>query len=251
MASRIQQIIPADGWYAVFARPSGATREHTSHSAPRLSVAGGMYRTGAPIPEFLPLVAWALLSDDADNQAASRIVGVVVDEDHRPKRCYCRTTPAFWGTQGQAIPGLTVSGSHPIGVHSPNRHSPNSSRCSTQPNAGNDAPERLGNGSETSWERSTLRLKCREVVCPMSRHVATALRSPGPPAGLRRRSPVALSRPVLQITAGTCACGRVPLWQFGIGERVGIRVQLRLGRVVAHRLDDLVELISKRHTQPM
>ena len=113
MASRIQQIIPADGWYAVFARPSGATREHTSHSAPRPSVAGGMYRTGAPIPEFLPLVAWALVSDDADNQAASRIVGVVVDEDQQAKAVLLPDDPSFLGYAGPGDPGVDRVGLTP------------------------------------------------------------------------------------------------------------------------------------------
>jgi hypothetical protein len=113
MASRIQQIIPASGWFAVFARPSGTTREHPSHSAPRSSVAGGMYRTGAPIPEFLPLVAWALVLDDADNQAASRIVGVVIDEDQQAKAVLSPDDPSFLGYAGPGDPGIDRVGRTP------------------------------------------------------------------------------------------------------------------------------------------
>lgn len=111
MASRIDQIIPADGWYAVFARASGATREHTSHGPPRPSV--GMHRTVGPIPEFLPLVAWALVVDDAGSKSAPRIVGVVVDEDQQPQAVFSTDDPSFLGYAGPGDPSIDRTGLTP------------------------------------------------------------------------------------------------------------------------------------------
>ena len=113
MASRIDQIIPADGWYAVFARASGATREHSGHGMARPSVGSGVHRAIGPIPEFLPLVAWALVVDDAGGKPASRIVGVVVDEDQQPKAVFSPDDPSFLGYAGPGDPSIDRTGLTP------------------------------------------------------------------------------------------------------------------------------------------
>jgi len=106
MASRITQIIPAEGWYAVFARPGSATREHTGSGAPRPPSAGGLHRSVVPTPEFVPLVGWALVLDDAGSQVSSRIVGVVVDEDQQAKPILSPDDPSFLGYAGPGDPGI-------------------------------------------------------------------------------------------------------------------------------------------------
>lgn len=104
MASRVDQIIPADGWYAVFARASGV---------PRPSGRGELHRTVGPIPEFLPLVAWALVVDDSGSTSAPRIVGVVVDEDQQPKAVLSPDDPSFLGCAGPGDPSIDRTGLTP------------------------------------------------------------------------------------------------------------------------------------------
>jgi hypothetical protein len=63
---RIQQIIPADGWYAVYQRPRG--------------VPGRGDRTEL---EHRPLVAWALVPQEPERTGADpddQVVGMIVDQ---------------------------------------------------------------------------------------------------------------------------------------------------------------------------
>ena len=63
---RIQQIIPADGWYAVYQRPSRA-----SGRGDRVEL------------EHRPLVAWALMPHEperTDGEPDDQVVGLTVDQ---------------------------------------------------------------------------------------------------------------------------------------------------------------------------
>src|SRR5688572_29669997 len=93
--ARIKEIVSAEGWYAVFARASGTTREHASAGGPR---PGAMSRAGGPVPEFLPLVAWALVVDDTDSEP-ERVVGIIVHEDQQPE-AVLSDDPSFLGYAG-------------------------------------------------------------------------------------------------------------------------------------------------------
>ncbi|HEY3060360.1 MAG TPA: hypothetical protein VGL99_15480 [Chloroflexota bacterium] len=106
MAWRIQQITPANGWYAVFVRTGGAIREHTGPSRP---TSVGTYRSVGPLPEFLPLVAWALVVEDTGStSSSSRVVGVVVDEDKQARAVLSLDDPSFLAMRGRVIPASTA-----------------------------------------------------------------------------------------------------------------------------------------------
>jgi hypothetical protein len=111
MAWRIQQITPANGWYAVFVRTGGAIREHTGPSRP---TSVGTYRSVGPLPEFLPLVAWALVVEDTGStSSSSRVVGVVVDEDKQARAVLSLDDPSFLGYAGPGDPGVDRTGLTP------------------------------------------------------------------------------------------------------------------------------------------
>ena len=81
-------------------------REHTTNSAPRPVPSGGLHRTVGPTPEFVPLVAWALVLEDAGSQVSSRIVGVVLDEDQQAKPILSPDDPSFLGYAGPGDAGI-------------------------------------------------------------------------------------------------------------------------------------------------
>ena len=93
MASRISQLISAEGWFAVFAHPSGGSREHSSAGGQRTSA---MARAGGPVPEFVPLVAWALVVDDTGAEP-DRVIGMVVLAGNRHPEAILADDPSFLG----------------------------------------------------------------------------------------------------------------------------------------------------------
>jgi hypothetical protein len=110
MARRIGHIISAEGWYAVFARTDGVIREHAVTGSPRpgaLSRAPG----GAVVPEFLPLVAWALVIDDAGGES-DRVVGIIVQANQQTE-VVLSDDPSFLGYAGPGDPGIDRSGRTP------------------------------------------------------------------------------------------------------------------------------------------
>src|SRR4051812_39901453 len=107
MAHRITQLIPAEGWYAVFARTSTAAREHTAAGTGRPNVAWG----NAPVPEFLPLVAWALLEADSGNED-ERVVGVIMHGNQQTETV-ATDDPSFLGYAGPGDPGVEHTGPAP------------------------------------------------------------------------------------------------------------------------------------------
>jgi hypothetical protein len=110
MARRISHIIAAEGWYAVFARTNGAVREHAVTGSPRpgaLSRAAG----GAVVPEFLPLVAWAVVTDDAGSKS-DRLVGIIVQANQQTE-VVLSDDPSFLGYAGPGDPGIDRSGLTP------------------------------------------------------------------------------------------------------------------------------------------
>jgi hypothetical protein len=100
MASRIGQIIPADGWYAVYARTGAAHRGRVAPSGTRPSSLPG---TGA-IPEFVPVLAWALIFDDSEGKN-NRVVGVIMGADQVPEVMRA-DDPSFLGYAGPGDPGV-------------------------------------------------------------------------------------------------------------------------------------------------
>src|SRR4051812_20955676 len=99
MAPHIEQLIPADGWYAVFASATQRAREHAAPGASRQTV---MARAGGPAPEFLPLVAWALLVDESTSEP-HRVVGIIVHENQQPEMVF-PDDPSFLGYAGPNDP---------------------------------------------------------------------------------------------------------------------------------------------------
>ncbi len=95
MATHIRQLISADGWYAVYARVGSAARPGPARPS-------GVGHAGGPVPEFLPLVAWALVGDDVPRQA-ERVVGIVVHENHHPEQVD-PDDPGFLGYAGPGDP---------------------------------------------------------------------------------------------------------------------------------------------------
>ena len=69
-----------------------------------------MHRAG-PVPEFLPLVAWGVVVDDAGNEAA-QVVGIVVHEDQQPEEVFS-DDPSFLGYAGPGDAGIDRSGLTP------------------------------------------------------------------------------------------------------------------------------------------
>jgi hypothetical protein len=111
MTQRIRQIIAAEGWYAVFARSNGPTRDYGSSGGPRSGAMSGLQRSSGPVPEFLPLVAWALVGDDAGAQP-ERIVGVLVHDDLQPE-IVDPDDPGFLGYAGPGDPAVDRTGLTP------------------------------------------------------------------------------------------------------------------------------------------
>src|SRR5438128_1270004 len=107
MAPHIEQLIPADGWYAVFASATRA-REHAGPSVSRQTV---MARAGGPAPEFLPLIAWALLVDDSASERR-RVVGIIVHENQQPEMVF-PDDPSFLGYAGPNDPTVERVGVAP------------------------------------------------------------------------------------------------------------------------------------------
>jgi hypothetical protein len=108
MPTRISQIIAADGWFAVFAHPSGGSREHYSaggQRTPARAIAGG------PAPEFVPLVAWALVAG-ASTGEPDRVVGMVMAENRQPE-VIAADDPSFLGYAGPGDPGIERGGFTP------------------------------------------------------------------------------------------------------------------------------------------
>jgi hypothetical protein len=108
MATQIKQLISADRWFAVFARPSGAAREHHGAGGQR-PVPGA--RAGGPVPEFVPLLAWALVVDDAGAEA-DRVVGMIVTEN-RHAEAILPDDPSFLGYAGPGDAGIEPGGFAP------------------------------------------------------------------------------------------------------------------------------------------
>jgi len=108
MAIQIRQLISADGWFAVFARPSGASREHFAAGGQRPVSSA---RAGGPVPEFVPLVAWALVVDDAGGEA-DRVVGMIVPEN-RHAEAILTDDPSFLGYAGPGDAGIERGGFTP------------------------------------------------------------------------------------------------------------------------------------------
>jgi hypothetical protein len=111
MTQHIRQLIAAEGWYAVFARTNGPTRDFGSSGGPRSGGMSGLQRSSGPAPEFLPLVAWALVGDDAGADP-DRIVGVLVHDDPRPE-LVDPDDPGFLGYAGPGDPGVDRTGLTP------------------------------------------------------------------------------------------------------------------------------------------
>jgi hypothetical protein len=109
LAARIRQIIAADSWYAVFARTSGPGRDFSSSGGGRPSPGGAPHRAGGPVPEFVPLVAWALVVDET---GIERIVGVLVHDDLAPE-LVLTDDPSFLGYAGPGDPGVDRAGLTP------------------------------------------------------------------------------------------------------------------------------------------
>jgi hypothetical protein len=108
MAPHIEQLIPADGWYAVFASPTTRAREHAGPSVTRPTA---MARAGGPAPEFLPLVAWALVVDDSTSES-HRVVGIIVHENQQPEMVFS-DDPSFLGYAGPNDPTVDRVGVAP------------------------------------------------------------------------------------------------------------------------------------------
>ena len=100
MASRIGQIIPADGWYAVYARTGAAARGRAAPGSTRPSSLPG---AGA-VPEFVPVLAWALIFDDSDGKH-NRVVGVVMGAGQVPE-VMRSDDPSFLGYAAPGDPGV-------------------------------------------------------------------------------------------------------------------------------------------------
>jgi len=109
VAARIRQIIAADNWYAVFARTSGPGRDFSSSGSARPSAGAGAHRASGPVPEFVPLVAWALVVDET---GIERIVGVLVHDDLAPE-LVLSDDPSFLGYAGPGDPGVDRAGLTP------------------------------------------------------------------------------------------------------------------------------------------
>jgi hypothetical protein len=109
VAARIRQIIAADNWYAVFARTGGPGRDFSSSVGARPSAAVGAHRASGPVPEFVPLVAWALVVDES---GIERIVGVLVHDDLAPE-LVLTDDPSFLGYAGPGDPGVDRAGLTP------------------------------------------------------------------------------------------------------------------------------------------
>ena len=95
MPSHIGHLIPADGWYAVFARPAGTARS---------SGAAGPHRSSGPVPDFLPLVAWAVIADKAGS-GPDHVIGIVVHGDQQPE-VVDTGDPSFLGYAGPGDPAI-------------------------------------------------------------------------------------------------------------------------------------------------
>ena len=100
MATHIEQLLAADGWYAVFARV-GSNRSPGLTRPSAVSI-----RPGEPVPEFLPLVGWALIVDDTGREP-ERIVGIVVHEDQLPEQID-PDDPGFLGYAGPGDAGTRL-----------------------------------------------------------------------------------------------------------------------------------------------
>jgi hypothetical protein len=108
MATRVSQLISADGWFAVFAHPSAGSREHYSAGSQRM---GPVARAGGPVPEFVPLVAWALVVGDTGGES-DRVVGMIVAEN-RHAELIATDDPSFLGYAGPGDPGIERGGFTP------------------------------------------------------------------------------------------------------------------------------------------
>ena len=102
MASRIGHIIPAVGWYAVYARTGSIGRGRAA--APGSTRPSSLPPTGGAVPEFVPVLAWALIVDDADG-TRNRVVGVVMGADQVPQ-VMAADDPSFLGYAGPGDPGV-------------------------------------------------------------------------------------------------------------------------------------------------
>jgi hypothetical protein len=100
MTSRIGQIIPADGWYAVYARTGATLRGRVAPGGGRPSSVPG---TGV-VPEFVPVLAWALMFDDTESKD-NRVVGVIMGADQVPEVMRA-DDPSFLGYAGPGDPGV-------------------------------------------------------------------------------------------------------------------------------------------------
>src|SRR4051812_36076781 len=98
MTARITQLIPATGWYAVFARSRGPSSPVGGGPNSGASRSGG-----GPAPEFLPLIAWALVS--SDDREEPPVVGIVTVEG-RQVELIASDDPGFLGYAGPGDPGI-------------------------------------------------------------------------------------------------------------------------------------------------
>jgi hypothetical protein len=73
---------------------------------------GALARGGGPVPEFLPLVAWALVVDDDVNGQPDRVIGIVVLEGRHPEPIL-DDDPSFLGYAGPGDPGIDRAGFAP------------------------------------------------------------------------------------------------------------------------------------------
>jgi hypothetical protein len=72
---------------------------------------GGTHRTSGPVPEFVPLVAWALIVDDTGTEP-DKIVGVLVHDDLAPE-LILTDDPSFLGYAGPGDSGIDRAGLTP------------------------------------------------------------------------------------------------------------------------------------------
>jgi hypothetical protein len=98
MTAHIAQLISGNGWFAVVARlhaPSGSTSNGARPGGPRSG--------SGPAPEFVPIIAWALLRSPEGEDPP--IVGVVTVEG-RQVELIAADDPAFLGYAGPGDPAL-------------------------------------------------------------------------------------------------------------------------------------------------
>ena len=69
-------------------------------------------RAGGPVPEFVPLVAWALVGDDTPDEP-DRIVGMVVVAGNRHPEAILADDPSFLGYAGPGDLGIDRVGFAP------------------------------------------------------------------------------------------------------------------------------------------